>query len=150
MIESTIQDAIAENGSVLRMTDGHSMMPMIKDRVDPVVIGAVVLSPRVNDVILTKLRDDAFILHRLIRISGGNFITRGDNCLHKDKPVTADGVIGVLSGFYRGEKYVDCKKSFGYKLYVILWARGAYPLRVVFWTLRKAGSAVKRRLFKRK
>lgn len=44
---------------------------------------------------------------------------RGDNCLNSEH-VDKKQVIGLLSCFYRNDKYIDCNKSVQYNLYVAI------------------------------
>ena len=90
------------------------MRPMLKTRSNPIVIERVSRDLRINDVVLFK-RKQQYVLHRIIKRIGDDFIIRGDNC-YGDEYVSNGQIIGILSGFYKGEKYIDCQNNFWYKV----------------------------------
>ena len=127
MDASTVKSALEENPTILLTTVGGSMRPMLRERRDAVVISRITRPVKVNDVILFTSLREGYILHRVIRAEKDGIIkTRGDNCLRGER-VSPDRVIGVLDGFYRDDKYVDCRTSRGYKLYVFCVRAFHYP-----------------------
>ncbi|MBO5746751.1 MAG: S24/S26 family peptidase [Clostridia bacterium] len=116
MIASNIEEIIERDGQVLEMTYGVSMQPMLRQGQNPVVISKVVSTPKKHAVILFKDSTGKYILHRIIKVTKDGFVTRGDN-LFVTESVASDGVLGVLTGYYKGEKYIDCEKNFGYRVY---------------------------------
>ncbi len=116
MIASNIEEIIERDGQVLEMTYGVSMQPMLRQGQNPIIISKVVSAPKKRDVILFKDSTGKYILHRIIRVTADGFVTRGDNLFVTEKVQSAE-VVGVLTGYYKGEKYIDCKKNFGYRVY---------------------------------
>ena len=116
MIASNIEEIIERDGQVLEMTYGISMQPMLRQGQNPIIISKVVSAPKKRDVILFKDSTGKYILHRIIKVTKDGFITRGDNLFVTER-VSADGVLGILTGYYKGEKYIDCKKNIGYRIY---------------------------------
>ena len=47
----------------------------------------------------------------------------GDNQWVLEWGINDEQVLGVLKGFYRGERYVDCEKNRLYHIYVALWRK---------------------------
>ena len=143
MDQTTLEKALAENGRVLEVPVGHSMKPMLRHRRDSIVIALPDGEPRRNDVILFKGAGGGYILHRVIKKTPDGYKTRGDNCVRSDGVVPKDGVIGALEGFYKGDKYYDCKKSKKYRAYVA-YIRASYLPRCAAKGVRAALSKVKK------
>lgn len=117
---SRIEDVLAAEGSMLQKTVGVSMLPMLKSGRDQVVLSVPQQPLKVDDVVLYR-RGENYVLHRIIAIDGDNLIIRGDNCIEKELGYVKDDIIAILSGFYKGNRYIDCETSKGYKLYIKAW-----------------------------
>lgn len=107
-------------GFALASFSGRSMYPMLRYETDKVLIEQVKRPLRKYDVVLYPDERGKFVLHRIIKIKNGKYIIRGDNNLFYEYGITDSKIIGILKGFYRGKKYIDCEKSKGYKLYVFV------------------------------
>jgi hypothetical protein len=88
-----------------------------------------------------------YILHRILRVRDGYYIIRGDNTFLLEK-VPFDWVKGVMTEFYRKGKHVSAKQK-GYRFYAAVW-QGIYPVRYVFFLIRRILSKIKHKLFKKK
>ena len=60
---------------------------------------------KTNDVVLYKRDNQQYLLHRVVRVEKSFYITRGDNRYINEK-VYKGQIIGVLSGFYKGDKFI--------------------------------------------
>lgn len=132
-----IEDILHENGVYISTTVGRSMYPMLRDRRDTVIIRPVEGKLKKYDVPLYRRGRD-YVLHRIVKVTPDGYVICGDNCLHKEYQVTDEQIIGVLKGFYRGDREIDMDGN-GYRLYCHLWV-AAYPLRYVvkrFWRIVK-------------
>ena len=101
-----IEDVLKEKGVYIGPTVGVSMLPMLKNRRDTIVVKPKTERLKRLDVALYK-RDDAYVLHRVLRTVDGGYIIRGDNC-YVDESVPEDAVIGVLTEFFRKNKHIVC------------------------------------------
>ena len=101
-----IEDAVAEQGVYIGPTVGVSMLPMLKNRRDTIVVKPK--TERLNrlDVALYKRGDD-YVLHRVLAPVEGGYIIRGDNC-YADESVPEEAVFGVLTEFFRKDKHILC------------------------------------------
>ena len=136
---SNIEEIIERDGQILEMPVGVSMWPMLKNRRDAIVIQKVARPLKTNDVVLYKRSNNRYVLHRIIRIDGDSLVIRGDNCDRSERDVKTGDVIGVLQGFYKGKRYIDCDRNRGYKIYVFL-CRATYLPRI---PVRKAFRIIK-------
>ena len=101
-----IEDVLSLNRKYIGPTVGVSMLPLLKNRRDTVVIEAKTERLKPLDVALYK-RGDAYVLHRVIAVKEDGYIIRGDNC-YADENIPEDWVIGVLTEFFRKGKHVFC------------------------------------------
>ena len=116
MMNPKIEEIIQQDGQILETTHGVSMEPMLKQGRNPIVISRIDRAPKRRDVILFRVNTGKYILHRVIKVKKDCYITRGDNMLVTET-VHDNEVVGILTGYYKGEKYVDCQKNFGYRVY---------------------------------
>lgn len=110
---------------------GTSMFPMLKSGKDRVVIVPVDRSLKKNDVPLYEGGNGKLVLHRIIKVKPDGYVIRGDNLYRNEYDVTDEKIVGVLKGFYKGDKLYNCDTNFRYKLYVC-FIHATYPLRYVF------------------
>ena len=101
-----IEEVLLLNGKYIGPTVGVSMLPLLKNRRDTVVVQAKTERLKPLDVALYK-RGDAYVLHRVIAVKEGGYIIRGDNC-YSDENIPEDWVIGVLTEFFRKGKHIFC------------------------------------------
>lgn len=119
---------IASGRSYVGPTFGVSMRPMLKEGRDSVVIDPKTDRLVKGDVALYK-RDGKLVLHRVIKVTDSGYIIRGDNC-YSDENVSEESVIGVLTGYFRGEKGV-LLSSPRYRFYAFRRVK-FYPVRAFF------------------
>ena len=143
--EKQIEEIIKTEGVFVSTTSGMSMYPMLRDRKDTIIIEPYEGRLEKFDVPLYKY-GSKYILHRIIKVRKDDYVIRGDNCDNKEYGITDKDILGVLTGFYRGEKKVDMN-GFGYRLYVNLYCR-LYLLQWIFRRGRQVLGKV-RRLFRK-
>ena len=144
-----VEEQLKSSESVAFFTRGASMRPLLRTHKDIVVIVKPEHPLSVNDVALYKVKgSDKLVLHRVIGIKDEvTYITRGDNTYHKEY-VPKDQVVGIMTAVYRGGKYIDCKNSKGYKVYVWL-NKVFYPVRWLWRTkIRATLGKIKRHIIK--
>ena len=104
--KQTIEEVLASHGKYIGPTVGISMLPMLKNRRDTIVVEAKTERLKRLDVALYR-RGDAYVLHRVLQPIEGGYIIRGDNC-YADENVPENAVIGVLTEFFRKGKHFYC------------------------------------------
>lgn len=104
--KQTIEEVLSTHGKYVGPTVGVSMLPMLKNRRDTIVVLPKTERLQPLDVALYK-RGEAYILHRVLQVVDGGYIIRGDNC-YADENVPEEAVIGVLSEFFRKGKHYTC------------------------------------------
>ena len=107
--KQTIEEVLSTHGKYVGPTVGVSMLPMLKNRRDTIVVLPKTDRLHPLDVALYK-RGDAYVLHRVLQVIDGGYIIRGDNC-YADEKVPESAVIGVLSEFFRKGKHYTCENK---------------------------------------
>ena len=134
-IHFKIEDVISAQGIYVCTTSGVSMYPMLRDRTDTAVISPCAGRLKKYDVPLYR-RGDSYVLHRIIKVLPDSYIIRGDNCVYSERGITDKDIIGVLTGFYRGNKNINMN-GIGYRTYIRL-CRLSYPFRFIYYILKRA------------
>ncbi len=138
---------IEKDGVIAQLTRGFSMMPMLRQNRDTVIIKRITEKPKENDVLLYLNDEDKYVLHRVIKVLDNGYIIRGDNNFFNEYNIRDENIVGILEGFYRDEKFIDCSKNAGYKLYIQL-NRRTYYLRMAYSKFRSVLSKIKHKIFK--
>ena len=75
----SIAQVLQETGIYVGPTVGTSMLPMLKNRRDTIVVKAKTERLKPLDVALYT-RGGKYILHRVLSVTDTGYIIRGDNC----------------------------------------------------------------------
>ena len=141
-----IEDVLASEGFYMGPPVGISMWPMLRNRHDVMMVVPAEGELRRYDVALYR-RGEKYVLHRVVGRYGSGaekgYVICGDNCITLEH-IPCEDVIGVLRGFYRDGRHIDCEASRGYHANVKVWV-ALFPVRKV----RKRANAAVRRAGKR-
>lgn len=137
-----IEDVLASEGFYMGPPVGVSMWPMLRNRHDVMMVVPADRELRRYDVALYR-RAEKYVLHRVVghyeNGSGKGYVICGDNCIMLEY-IPHEDVLGVLRGFYRDGRRIDCEISRGYRAYSKLWV-ALFPARKV---CKVANAAVRR------
>ena len=136
-IEPMIKKAIDNGEEFNLITAGTSMLPMLRDRKDTVVLAEKKGKLRKYDLPLYKRADGSFVLHRIVGIEKDGYKMSGDNHLMIEYPVTDEQIIAVTTAFIRDGKRISTS-SMGYKLYCFWHCEVRRPIRRLKQILRQA------------
>lgn len=120
-----IQEVLERDNVWISTTAGTSMWPMLRDRRDTIVVRPVEGCLRPYDVALYR-RDNAYILHRVIKMTAEGYRIMGDNCMAYEE-VPESAILGRLDEFWRGERHCD-PRSAAWLLYARVW-HALLPIR---------------------
>lgn len=137
-----LEQLLARDGRIVYKTQGFSMMPMLRQNRDLVIISAKKGRLRPMDVALYK-RGKNYVLHRVISVTDSGYRIRGDNT-YVLETVPERAVLGVLTAFVRDGKEISVTDR-GYQCYVRL-RTGSYPLRLAALRARRLVSRAAKRL----
>ena len=137
-----IKEQLALGESVKFSPRGVSMLPMLRQGVDSVVISPLPEQLKKYDIPLYQRDNGQYVLHRITAVEKGCYTCIGDNQYSFEKDVRHDQMIGVVTSFYRGDK---CHKTgeTGYRIYCVLWHKSRrirhFALRGARWIKRRIG-----------
>lgn len=106
MNKTSFEDVIARDGQLMYTNVGDSMYPLIQPN-DLLVICAVTKPLKQYDVPLYKRDSGQYVLHRIMRISGGEYVMCGDNRASLEHGITDRHIIGVLTEIIRNSESID-------------------------------------------
>ena len=127
MNNSTFEEQLAKNGKLIYTNRGDSMMPLIKQDKDLLVIKPVHGRLKKYDVPLYKRDSGQYVLHRILKVRKHDYVICGDNRWVKEYGITDRHIIGVLTAVIRNAKEVSVN-DWKYKAYVHLWC-DLFPAR---------------------
>ena len=128
-----MEEILAETGELFTTASGVSMLPCIRPKRDMLHLAKPRHHIKKYDVLLYKRKNGTYILHRVMEVKSDSYVLCGDNQWVLEHGITDEQVLGVLRGFYRGKKYIDCQKNHLYHFYVKLWC---FSLGIRRWFLR--------------
>ena len=144
MEKQTFEQVIAEKGKLVYTNVGDSMMPLIKQGRDLVVIKKAEGRLKKYDVPLYKRDSGQYVLHRILKVRKDDYVLCGDNRYRMEYGITDRHIIGVLGEVVRNGKTVGMN-DLRYKVYVHLWC-DLFPVRaVLIFFVTKARKLLKRK-----
>lgn len=141
MHKSTFEEELERSGKIIYTNVGDSMMPLIKQGRDVLVISKPNGRLKRYDVPLYKRDSGQYVLHRILEVRENDYVICGDNRWKKEYGITDRHIIGVLTGMIRDGREIPVTDR-KYRLYVHLWC-DFFPVRA--WVIR-ARQFLKRRL----
>lgn len=140
---STFEEIITWEGHLVYTNVGNSMMPLIRQGRDLMVI---VPKPadrlKRYDIPLYRRDDGKYILHRILRVRSDDYVLCGDNQWRRETGITDRHIIGVLQAVVRDGKTIPVT-DWRMKLYAHLWC-DLYPVRVLLLLIRGIGKRIRR------
>lgn len=133
-----IRELLAEGKTVKFSPKGTSMLPMLRQGIDSVVLSPLPRQLRKYDLPLYQRANGQYVLHRIVK-TGKAYTCIGDNQFALEAGLRQDQMIAVVSAFYRGNRKIGVK-AVHYQLYCRLW-HYSRPLRGM---LRHALSLLRR------
>ena len=117
---TSFEDIIKAKGSLVYHNKGTSMLPLIKEGRDLLVIEAPTYPICKYDIVLSKRPSGRYLLHRVIKVcNNGTYIIAGDNSWKSDT-VTEHSIVGVMTGLIRNSNSINLSSPL-YRLLTIIW-----------------------------
>lgn len=107
---------------------GISMLPMLRQGIDSVILSPVPEKLKKYDLPLYQRDDGKYILHRVVE-AGDTYTCIGDNQFVYERELRHDQMIALVTAFTRGGREISVTNP-TYRLYCSLWhhSRGARHL----------------------
>lgn len=132
MTSSTIEEQLKKNGKLIYTNRGDSMLPLIKQDRDMLIIerpkawdelteDSLTAKLKKYDVPLYR-RDGGrvYVLHRVLAVRDKDYVICGDNRWSREYGISDRHIMGVLTAVVRNGKTIPVT-DFRYRLYVHLW-----------------------------
>lgn len=114
-------EKLNSGGTVTFSPKGKSMLPMLRDGEDVVVLSKPDGRLHLFDIPFYKRSNGSYVLHRIVNFDAdGNYVLCGDNQFVLEHGIKDSDIIGVVTAFYRKGKAYSVN-SFSYRLYVNFW-----------------------------
>ena len=132
-----------EAGKTVKLSPkGISMLPMLRQGKDSVVLSKIDGEPKKYDVVLYQRANGQYVLHRLVGVKDG-YVFLGDNQFDHEYGIERSQMIAYVTTFYRENKEIGID-SLPYKIYYKAW----YSSRGLRRFIRRGVGFLKRRLGK--
>ena len=124
-----IREQLASGSHVCFSPQGVSMLPMLRQGIDTVVLSPLPARLKKYDLPLYQRTDGKYILHRIIK-AGETYTCMGDNQFIPEPGLDHSQMIAVVTSFTRNGREIAVTNP-GYRLYCRFW-HYSRPLRR-FW-----------------
>lgn len=114
-----IRERLSAGQSVKFSPHGISMLPMLRQGRDNVVLSSVTGRLKKYDLPLYQRKNGQYVLHRVVRV-GETYSCIGDNQFVTEHGIEDGQIIAVVTAFTRDNKL--CRtKSVLYRIYCVIW-----------------------------
>lgn len=127
-----IKEQLANGQSVHFSPKGKSMLPMLRENIDSVVLSPISGKLKKYDLPLYQRKNGQYVLHRIVEVKD-TYTMLGDHQVMNEYGIKQEQLIGVVTGFYRNGKLHNVNET-TYKIYCGLWY---FCRRCVRWAKRK-------------
>lgn len=114
-----MQEYLSAGKTVRFSPQGISMLPMLRQGIDSVVLSPLPEKLRKYDLPLYQRDDGHYVLHRIVKV-GDTYTCVGDNQFELEKGIRHDQMIAVVRVFYRGDKMIPVTRL-SHRLYCRYW-----------------------------
>lgn len=114
-----IQERLEAGQSVRFSPRGTSMLPMLRQGKDTVVLSPLPKRLKKFDLPLYRREDGQFVIHRITKV-GETYTCMGDNQFYRERGLEHARMIAVVTAFTRDGKEYSVKDP-GYRLYCRVW-----------------------------
>ena len=98
-----MKEQLAAGKQIRFMPRGISMLPMLRQGIDSVILSPVSGKLKKYDLPLYQRENGKYVLHRIIK-AGETYTCRGDNQFVNENGIRQNQMIALVTGFTRGEK----------------------------------------------
>lgn len=118
-IVALVEEQLSTGGGAEFYPRGTSMLPLIREGRDSVLLTSVKGPLKKFDLPLYKRQNGQYVLHRIVSVNNGRYTLVGDNQFELERGLPHSRVIAVVSHIRRGGVLISVKNPI-YRLYVIL------------------------------
>ena len=126
-----IKERLAAGQPVRFSPKGTSMLPMLRQGIDSVVLSPLPEKLKKFDLPLYQRDDGSFVLHRIVKV-GDTYTCIGDNQFQTEPGLRYEQMIGVVTAFYREKTRWEVSSN-AYRIYCRLWHFTRFSRRACRW-----------------
>ncbi len=127
MSNTSFEEILERDGRLVYTNVGTSMLPLIRQGRDLLVIERPHGRLKKYDVPLYKRDNGQYVLHRILKVRENDYVICGDNRWAKETGITDKHIIGVLTAVIRSGKKLTMD-DWRCRLYVHVWC-DLFPVR---------------------
>lgn len=120
MNKSTYEAELDKHGRLVYTNVGDSMMPLLRQNRDLLVVAQRSAPYRKYDAVLYRRPNGQYVLHRIVAVRRDGYVLCGDNRWRREYGVQDDWILGVLTAVVRDGKEFSVRSGL-YRLGVRLW-----------------------------
>lgn len=144
MNKSSFEQELNEKGVLVYTNVGDSMLPLIRQNRDLIIIKKHQGRLKKYDVPLYKRDSGQYVLHRVLKVRRNDYVLCGDNRCNKEYGISDKHIIGVLTAVKRNGRTINVTDR-KYRIYVHLWC-DFFPIRAAIIRLRTLIKKIKKRI----
>jgi hypothetical protein len=130
-----IRETLAAGKNVEFSPRGTSMLPMLRQGMDRVVLSPLPEKLQKYDLPLYQRENGQYVLHRIVKV-GETITCIGDNQIDREEGLLESQMIGLVTAFYRGNKKISVT-DWRYGLYCRIWPVSRPARRAWRWLKSK-------------
>lgn len=114
---TNFENEIQSKGYIVFPNEGDSMMPLLRQHKDIMVIKKITEPLKKYDAVLFKRPNGAYVMHRIVKVCGhGKYRIAGDN-RHFAETIPEEWIIGILSEVIKDDRHITVDSD-EYKAYL--------------------------------
>lgn len=126
------ENEIQSKGYIVFSNEGDSMMPLLREHKDIMVIRKITEPLKKYDAVLFKRPNGAYVLHRIIKVCGlGNYRIAGDNRSFSEI-VPEEWIIGILTEVIKDGRHITVDSD-EYKKYLKKVPYRRFKLKLLYY-----------------
>ena len=114
MSSSSFEKILEKEGQLIYSNVGDSMLPLIRQGRDLLVIRRQTGRLKKYDVPLYRRDSGQYVLHRVLKVRDNDYVICGDNRWHRETGITDRHILGVLTAIIRDGKEVPVTEKMEY------------------------------------
>ena len=127
---TNFENEIRRKGYIVFYNEGDSMMPLLQEHKDILVIKKITEPLKKNDAVLFKRPNGAYVLHRIVKVCGlGQYRIAGDNRPFSEI-VPEEWIIGILAEVIKDGRHIAADSD-EYKAYVKTVPMRRFKLKLI-------------------